>query len=327
VRALVCPGDGLIGETEVPRPTPPAGQALIRVRAAGLNHADLLMRDKRRRPDSARRRDPIAGGEFAGEVVDLGPDTSGFALGARVMGLGPGFAEYVVVPVGRLLPVPDDVEWAAAGGAAGALLTMYDALARAGRFQSGSRVLFTGATSGIGAVGVRLAAVLGASMIVVTSRSESKLRELLRLVGELACPIEAVPVGPASPLDGRVEDIDVAIDSVGGPSFADLLAAVRVSGHIVQVGRLGGRITSLDLDELARKRIVIEGLTFRTRSAEETERLVADFRQDFAGRLGDVLPVIAARYGWEQATQAYDDLSSSRYVGKIVLLLPEGAKP
>lgn len=72
---------------------------------------------------------------------------------------------------------------------------------------------------------------------------------------------------------------------------------------------------------------MIEGLTFRTRSAEETERLVADFRQDFAGRLGDVLPVIAARYGWEQATQADDDLSSSRYVGKIVLLLPKGAKP
>jgi NADPH:quinone reductase len=242
VRALVCPGDGLIAETEVPRPTPQAGQALIRVRA-GLNHADLLMRDKRRRPDSARRRDPIAGGEFAGEVVDLGPDTSGFAPGARVMSLGPGFAEYVVVPVGRLLPVPDDVEWAAAGGAAGALLMMYDALVRAGRFQSGSRRLFTGATSGIGAVGVRLAAVLGASMIVVTSR-------VLRLVGELACPIEAVPVGPASPLDGRVEDIDVAIDSVGGPGFADLLAAVRVSGHIVQVGWLGGRITSLDLVSL-----------------------------------------------------------------------------
>jgi NAD(P)-dependent dehydrogenase (short-subunit alcohol dehydrogenase family) len=165
---------------------------------------------------------------------------------------------------------------------------------------AGKTALITGATRGIGLAIAKELAERGART-VITARKPDEIEAAVEEIGA------ATTIGVRGGADDETHQAEAVSEAI--KAFGSLDILVNNAATNPYVGPF------------------IEGLTFRTRSAEETERLVADFRQDFAGRLGDVLPVIAARYGWEQATQAYDDLSSSRYVGKIVLLLPEGAKP
>lgn len=323
--ALYEPSEPGIRVTEIEDPVPGAGQLLVRVRAAGLNRADLLARRAAPSTGGGPARPAIAGSEAAGEVVSVGPGVDGWRPGDRVMGRASGYAELAVIDADAAMPVPDAMGWEEAGALPIALLTMHDALRTNGGLAPGGTVLVNAASSGVGVVGIRLASLLGASTVFATSRSSEKLdlvREFVEPLGSSLVTIDTSNEDVASRVleatSGR--GVDVVVDNVGGSMLATNLAVCAITGRIVQVGRLGGRSDTIDLDELARKRIGLIGVTFRTRTAAEVADVVRRCMADLSSQLMDCRPRIDRIFPLSEAREAQDALALNQHVGKIVLV-------
>jgi NADPH:quinone reductase len=289
------------------------GELLVRVRAAGLNRADYL------RWIAAGS---APGSELAGEVVNVGPEVRGWSVGDRVMSRGPGFlAEPVAVPAEVAMPVPDSFSWEEAGALPIALMTMHDAVATHGQLAPGDTVLVHAATSGVGVAAVQLAALLGASVVYVTSRSTRKLDVLRQYLGQLPCQLVGIET-TSTAFESVAIDVNLIIDNVGASVLAGNLAAAAITGRIVQVGRLGGQTAEINLDELARKRIEIIGVTFRTRTEEEIAQIVRRALVGVGDRLDRVRPRIERTYPLSDVNTALEDLATDKHVGKLVVVAP-----
>src|SRR5215207_3032702 len=169
MRAVVIE-EGLLVVGERPDPVPGTGEVLIRVRAAGINNADLLQAAGKYPPPQGTPLD-MPGLECAGELAETGE---------RVMALlpGAGQAELVAVDARHLLPVPEGVDWPAAGGFMEAFATAHDALFTQAEVRPGERLLVSGASGGVGTAAVQLGVALGAEVTGTARRTES--RDLLR---------------------------------------------------------------------------------------------------------------------------------------------------
>lgn len=325
MRAVVVdPSNASITVAERPDPRPGPGQVLVRVRAAGLNRADLYARAGAYRVgDPARAPRPfVGGGELAGEVEAVGEDVVGWDVGQRVMAMGQGWADLAVIDADLAMPVPESARWEEAGGTPVALLTAHDALRTNGRWVPGESVLIHAVTSGVGVAALRLAKVMGAPLVLGTTRSPGKLAALreLGLDAGIDLTAESLPEVVARHTDGA--GVDVVVDNVGASVLGLTIEAAAVLGRIVQVGRLGGRHAEVDLDELARKRISLIGVTFRTRSRDERAEVVHNCLADVgdaldAGRLG---PIVQDVYPLDQVESALEALAADRHVGKLVLV-------
>ena len=323
--AVIDPSAGTLVMTDLPAPSPRPGQLLVRVRAAGLNRADLAARAGTYVVGTTARpvRPTTAGAELAGEVLAVGEGVTGWAVGDRVMAQGAGYAELAVVDARLALPAPPTLSWEEAGALPVALLTMHDALVTNGRWAPGDSVLVHAVTSGVGVIGAQLALHLGAPLVLGTSRTPAKRERLAALLADA----RFAAIDP-SDLVGVVQErtdgggIDVTIDNVGASVLAATLVAAAIRGRIVQVGRLGGRTGSLDLDELARKRVSLIGVTFRTRTVDERVEVVcaawADLAQAVAA--GVLRPPIHATFGLDDAEAAQEALARDEHLGKLVLV-------
>lgn len=291
-----------------------AGELLVRVRAAGLNRADYL---EWRRSGSA-----VAGRELAGEVVEVGAGVTGWSVGDRLMARGPGFSsEPIAVPARFAMAVPESFSWEEAGAVPVALMTMHDAIVTRGRLGSGGRVLVHAATSGVGVAGVQLAGLLGASVVFGTSRSAAKLDVLRAHLGSLPCELVLIDT-TTTPFESVAADVDVIVDNIGASVLAGNIAAAAIAGRIVQVGRLGGAMAEIDLEELARKRIELIGVTFRTRSEGDVAEIVDRALDQIGDHLDAIRPRIERTYPLAELPTALEDLAGDSHVGKLVVVAP-----
>jgi NADPH2:quinone reductase len=295
---------------------PAEGELLVQPRACGLNRADL---------NEYRAGGSFPGRELAGEVVALGRGVTDWAVGDRVMARGAGrSAAPVAVPASLAMRVPESFSWAEAGALPVALMTMHDALSTRGRLSVAGRVLIHAATSGVGVTGVQLAALLGASVVFATSRSSAKLDVLRRHVGDLPCELVGIDTS-TTPFESVAADLDVIVDNVGASVLPGNIAAAAVTGRIVQVGRLGGRAAEIDLEELARKRIELIGVSFRTRSQADVAAIVGRVVTEVGPQMESVRPRIARTYPMSKWQTAFEDLARNDHVGKLVLADHEDA--
>jgi NADPH2:quinone reductase len=263
---------------------------------------------------------PTAGGSGAG-----GFSVGGFSVGDAVMAMARGaYAELALVDAARAMPVPAGLGWEEAGAFPTTFITAHDALASAGRLQPGESVLVNAASSGVGVAALQLAHLLGAGRVLASSTSESKLAALhLRGVpfdvGVVAGDADVVASLLAATDGGGVE---LVIDSVGGPAWATNLAATALGGRIVSVGRVGGLTAEVNLDEVARKRVSLVGVTFRTRSADEARAVVAAAARDLVPALaaGRLQVLVDRTFPLEEAADAHAYLRRNEHVGKVVLL-------
>lgn len=182
----------------------------------------------------------IAGYEYAGEIAAVGEDATNWHVGDKVMGTYPNaFAEYLVADARYVLKLPDSLVPEIACALPTALLTEFGSLRIAG-FEAGQSVLITGATTGIGLIGVQIAKALGASNVITTTRANEK-RALLRSLGGgvvINTAEENLTEAVLAATDGK--GADVVLDHVAGQTFADCLPATVVDGHVVNIGRLAG---------------------------------------------------------------------------------------
>src|SRR4051794_41693885 len=173
MRAVTVKDGGELVVAEHPDPEPAKGEVLIRVRAAGINGADMLQR-KGGYPAPPGSPPDIPGLELAGEVAGLGPGATRFAEGDRVMGIvgGGGQAELAVVHERQLMPVPDNLEWPQAGGVPEVFTTAHDALFTQCGLRMGERVLVHGAAGGVGTAAVQLGTAAGARVTATVRNVE-----------------------------------------------------------------------------------------------------------------------------------------------------------
>jgi NADPH2:quinone reductase len=322
MKAAVVTPDG-VKVQEVEKPTPGPDQVLVRVRAAGLNRADLQVASGHSH-GAIGGAGTIIGLEFAGEVEAVGSNVTALKPGDRVMATGSGgYAEYAVADWGRASPVPaNNMSWEQAATLPIALQTMHNALIGAGRLRIGETVLIQGASSGVGLMGLQIAKLKGAGLVIGTSTNAGRRARLKEFGADLAIdtsePNWSEKVLAAT--DGK--GVNLIIDQVSASVANQNMKAAAVLGRIVNVGRLGGFKGEFDFDLHALKRIDYIGVTFRTRSVQEVRDIVKAMRADLwphveSGKLA--LP-IDRTFPLDQAAEALEHMRANQHFGKIVLV-------
>jgi NADPH:quinone reductase len=305
--------DGEVLVEERPAPAPGAGEVLVRVRAAGLNGADMMQR-RGLYPAPPGSPADIPGLELAGEVDRLGQETQRFAVGDRVMAIvgGGGQAELAVVHERQLMPIPQTLDWPAAGGLPEVFTTAHDAIFTQAELRPGEHLLVHGGAGGVGTAAIQLARATGARVTATVRREEMRVQ-----VGALG----AQAIAP----EGFAEHgpFDVILELVGAPNLVDNMNALASGGRVCVIGVSAGAKAELNLLALMGKRARIHGSTLRARPLEEkalaARRLEREVLPLFEG--GQLEVPVAETFPLEQAAGAYDRFAMGGKLGKIVLTL------
>ena len=315
MKAVILTGSGgpeVLSIGEVPKPEVKPGYIRVKVRAAGINRADLLQR-RGHYPAPPGWPADIPGLEYAGEVEAV-REASRWKVGDRVMGLvgGGACAEMVTVHAEEALAVPEGLSFAEAAAIPEVFLTAYDALVTRGRLRPGERVLIHAVGSGVGTAAAQIAKHLGAT-VLGTSRSADKLARALVYGLDIGIDTSSTPFRQA-----LTEPVHVILDSIGGPAFGDNLAVLAPQGRLVLLGYLGGTRTTTDLGPIVRNRLEVIGTAMRVRSLAERKALIADFEQR-------MLPLFDRRI--EQAVRIRDSLHREGGRGVVKPPTPSGCVP
>jgi NADPH:quinone reductase len=312
VRAVVI-DDGELLVQERPDPEPGSGEVLVRVRAAGLNGADMLQRQGAYPAPPGSPAD-IPGLELAGEVVALGPNAARFEDGDRVMAVvgGGGQAELAVVHERAAMPVPESLDWPAAGGLPEVFTTAHDALFTQAGLRPGEHLLVHGAAGGVGTAAVQLGRAAGARVTATVRREE--LRPAVEELGARAVAPEGFAGhGP----------YDVVLELVGASNLTDNLKSLATGGRIAVIGVGGtGPKGEINLVMVMQKRAKIHGSTLRARPLEQkaaaarlVEKEVLPHFED-----GSLTVPIAETFELDRVAEAYDRFAAGGKLGKVVLL-------
>lgn len=305
--------------TEVPDPVPAPGEILIRLTAAAVNRADVLIRSGGYH--SAPPLPAVLGAEGAGTVVALGANVADFAIGDRVVSWSsPGhYAELVAVPAEKATRVPDAVDLTAAAALPVASLSAWYCLHELARVAENDTVLITAAASGVGSIAVQLAKHAGARVIAVVGSADKAT--WVRKLGA-----DEVVDRHESDIPTQVHDLtsghgaDVTLDLVGGPTFRDALRATARAGRVAAMANVALAPTTIDTRDFYPRNIAIHGFQLNDLITHGW-----DPRPDLDRLLGLVatthltIPIDSA-YPLSDAPAAHRRLESTTTRGKVVLL-------
>lgn len=316
MRTVVINSQGTFELEQRPEPVAGPGTVVVRVRAAGLNAADL-QQARGDYPAPPGWPADVPGLEVAGEVEQVGPGVVGIAPGDRVMALvgGGGHAERIAIPADLLLPVPEGLSWEEAAGFPEAFSTAWDALVTQAGIRAGDRVLVSGAAGGVGTAMVQVAAVSGAHTVASVRRAElhSRVKSLApegRL--DVVTPGEEAVHAP----------YDVIVELVGGEDCLQRVALLRSRGRILVVGVQAGTTAPLRMFDLMLARAQLIGTTIRGRSPAEKALLAATVRTSVTPLLarGRLRVPVDAVFSLDEFTDAYDRLAGPGKFGKVILV-------
>lgn len=321
MRAAVATENGL-EVREIDAPTPGPEEVLVRVRASGLNRADLNAAKGAGISTKAGYGAPI-GLEWAGEIVEVGKAVTSLAPGDRVVcSGGGGYAEYAIADVGRTYRMSEGLSFEEAGVLPVALATAHDALVTHGRMRAGDGVFVHGASSGVGLATMRIARLLGAGFIAGSSGDSARRARL----PEFGADLTVDPHDPRWPdailAATQGAGVQVIVDMVTGVDFSSTMRAAALQGRIVNVGRLGGFRGEFDFDFHALRRLEVIGVTFRTRSLVEVREIVTRVRDEIWPYVetGALRMPVDARFALNDAAAAHEHMRANRHFGKIVLV-------
>ncbi|KEF58411.1 NADPH2:quinone reductase [Exophiala aquamarina CBS 119918] len=310
--------------TNIPRPIPGVGEALVKIKAFGLNRMDLVQREGRYpMPPQAG---PILGVEFSGTIESFGDESaeSEFEIGDKVFGLAysGAYAEYVAVSIRMLIRKPDELSWEEAAGIPETWLTAIKALFVVGGYRTGQSVLWHAGASSVSLAGIQLAMAAGAREVYVTTSTQEKIDFCKSIgategfnykLGRWADSVLAYTQG---------QGVDIILDFVGAAHFNQNIDAVAVDGCVISLGTMGGGVVQepVDLGRILKKRVRYEGTTLRARNEDYQgklrDRLVAMAMPRFID--GSFKVIVEKIFHWEDVQKAQELLASNTTKGKII---------
>jgi len=324
MRAVVItkPGGPEVLEIQnVPTPEPIGDQVRVRVRAAGLNRADLSQR-MGMYPAPADAPADIPGLEFAGEVDAVGPLVRTYTKGQRVMGItgGGGQAEYILVHEGLLVTIPANLDFVQAAAVPEVFMTAHDALFTQAGLQMGERVLIHAAGSGVGTAAIQLAHAVGATTFG-TSRTPDKLERAKPLGLDFGLSDKDFANEVKQRTDGA--GVHAVLDFVGAAYMAQNLEVLTTWGRLVFLATLGGTQANVNLGLLMSKRIQIRGCTLRTRTLEEKLGVTRRFSTQVLPLLasGKVKPIVEQVYKMHEIGDAHQTMAANKNFGKLIVTI------
>lgn len=305
---------------DAPKPSPGAGELLIRIHATALNRADLLQREGKYPPPEGAS--PILGLEMAGTVEEVGAESKGWRRGDRVCALlpGGGYAEYVTIPHRMAMPVPRGFSFEEAAALPEVFLTAFQALHWIGQVQAGEQVLIHAGASGVGTAAIQLAKVAGGRPMVTASGP--KLGRCRALGAEVAIDYRKENFAERVLEATGGHGADVILDFIGAPYFEQNLQALALDGRLVLLAMLGGgRLDGLDLRTLFKKRASLFATTLRARPLDYKMRLTEAFTEEVLPHFaeGTLRPIIDRVFDWTDVRAAHERMEANENVGKIVL--------
>jgi putative PIG3 family NAD(P)H quinone oxidoreductase len=304
---------------------PTADRVRVRVRAAGLNRADVFQR-MGHYPAPPGYPPDIPGLEFAGEVDEVGEEVRTWKRGQRVFGItaGGAQAEYIVVPENHLAEIPANLDWVEAAAVPEVFITAHDALFTRANLRPGETMLVHAAGSGVGTAAIQLTRMAGARAFG-TSRTADKLERAKEYGLSGAVVVTAEPQAFVDSIaewtGGR--GVNVIIDLVGAKYLEANLNALATRGRLVLVGTTAGAQAMLDFSTVMGKRLTIVGTVLRARSTEEKATATRLFAEQVVPLLADgtIKPVVDRVYKIEEIREAHARMESNLSFGKIVLLI------
>ncbi|GAA4950985.1 NAD(P)H-quinone oxidoreductase [Yinghuangia aomiensis] len=317
-------GPEVLTWTEVPDEEPAAGEVLVEVAAGAVNRADLMQRQGFYPPPPGAS--PYPGLEVSGRIARLGPGVSGWAVGDEVCALlaGGGYAEYVRVPVGQLLPVPRGIGLVESAALPEVATTVWSNVFMVAHLRPGESFLVHGGAGGIGTMAIQLAKAVGAR-VFTTVGSPEKAAVCRELGADVAIDYRTEDFVARIAEETGGSGVDVILDNMGAKYLARNIDALAVNGRLVIIGMQGGRKAEIDLSALLNKRAAVAATTLRSRPLAEKAAIVAAVREHVWPLIaaGRVRPVVDRIVPMREAADAHRLLESSGHVGKVVLSVGE----
>ena len=299
---------------------PKQGEVQVRVKAAGLNRADILQR-MGRYPAPSGYPERIPGLEFAGIVESLGSDVNGVSVNDRVMGIIPGGAqaEFLNINADLLSPIPSSMTYEQAAAIPEAFVTAYDSLLRQAELNEGEKVLVHAVASGVGLAATQIAKSVGAQ-VYGTSRSAEKL---IRAA-------EFGLTGTFDTTDGRsfaewiretIGGVDVILDLVGAKYLKENIESLNQKGRLMLVGLTSGAKTEIDLSVVLSKRLTLKGTVLRSRSLEERKVITAMFNENIMPMFesGELIPNVDSVFPVSEIREAHRRIEANQNFGKVII--------
>ena len=286
---------------DVPDAEPAGGKVIVRVRAAGVNFANVMIR--RGVYPQMPELPAVLGSEVAGELED----------GTRVMAItgGGGYAQQVAVDASQVVPLPDHASFADGASFLLTFLTAYVPLTRQVRIGPGSRVLVTAAAGGVGSAAIQVARGLGADVVGAVGSRE-------KIDACLSLGVEAAYVYDELPEDER---FDAILDQVGGERFAALLGLLRPLGTLIAVGSAAGAWPPVEPARIVGRNAALAGF-YLGRLLRLDPELVGTAVGELLGlwQAGALQPLVGAEIPLDEVERAHELVESRRSVGKVVLI-------
>jgi len=314
---------------DVEKPKPTGSQALVKVKAFGLNRMDLLQREGHYPvPPQAPK---ILGVEFSGEIEELGSDSeSGFKKGDAVFGLayGGAYAEYIAVSTHMLIHKPDELSWEESAGIPEVWITALQAMYLIGEFEPGKSILWHAGASSVSIAGQQLSLANGASAVYATARSDEKCDFCVQKIGAKAAfntKTHKWDEEVSKATDGK--GVDIIVDFIGPDTFAGNLSAAAKDGRIVNLATLSGtklKDSEANFAMFVAKRLRFEGSSLRSRDEKYQGRL-RDQLVDHAlpkFKDGSFKVHIEKIYSWDKIQDAHRQMEANETKGKLICTIP-----
>ena len=307
---------------EGPSPEIKANEVLIEVHAAGVNRPDVIQRQGLY--PAPKGASPILGLEVAGVISKIGTDIKDWKVGDKVCALtnGGGYAEYVAVPAGQLLPIPKGLSMIEAASLPETHFTVWANVFDRASLKQGERFLVHGGASGIGTTAIQMAKALGAEVFTTVGK-ENKVKACSDLGADLVINYQEQDFLEVLKTHTEGRGIDVILDMVGGDYLQKNISLAALEGRIVNIAYLQGPVAKVNFLPVMLKRLTITGSTLRPQS-DETKAAIAENLKNivwpfYEGSTPKMKPVIAKVFPLEQVEDAHRLMESNQHIGKIIL--------
>lgn len=302
-------------------PAPTGDQVLVRVKAAGLNRADILQVLGVYPPPPGYSPN-IPGLEFAGEIAATGENVKNLSAGDRVFGItaGEAQAEFLSIDESLLTRIPEKLGFTEAAAVPEAFITAHDAIFTLGDLKQGETLLIHAVGSGVGLAALQLAKAKGAR-VIGTSRTADKLNKCREFGLDSSILADTAVFAEAVKTLSSGRGVDVILDLVGAAYFPQSLECLTLKGRLILVGLTSGRTAEFNLGLALQKRATISGTVLRARPTDEKAEATLRFAHDVVPlfETGTLKPNLDQVFPVEDVIAGYKYLESNESFGKVIV--------